>query len=289
MNSVITFVTSMILYSCPLLFASVGVLMLEITGIVNMAAEGMLLIGAYTAVVAANHFGSIWMGALCAMIAAGAFGTVFTILVQEFRINQTVLGIAFNMIGAGLTTTLNRAFKTDGITIRDSFPKVLGFPLPVYIGVALIVLMWVFMYKTNLGVQFRAVGERPRVVESMGISVKKVRYMAGIVSSMIIGFGGAFLSTGLLSKFNENMASGRGFFALAAVTFGNYTPVGTLLGSLIFGAGETLSFRLQARGGIIPYEVSLMLPYLLIVIFLCIFSRNVRDPESLGIPYKKSS
>ena len=289
MNSILSFISSMILYSCPLLFASLGVLLMEVTGIVNLAAEGMLLIGAYTAILGAHAFQSIWMGALCAMLATGVYGLLFTILVQEFRINQTVLGIAFNMIGAGLTVTLNRAFKSDSITVRQSFPKLFGFPIPVYLGILGVILLWVFLYKTNGGVRFRSVGENPQVVESMGISVKKVRYLAGVVSSMFVGFGGAFLSTGLLSKFTENMANGRGFFALAAVTFGNYTPFGTLAGALVFGAGETLSFRLQAGGGIIPYEVSLMIPYLLIVLFLCVFSRNVHDPGSLGLPYKKSS
>ena len=289
-NSVVTFITSMVLYSTPLLFAALGVLILEMTGIVNLAAEGMLLIGSYVAVVAGYHFSSIWIGALFAMIASGAFALLFAFLVLEFRINQTVLGIAFNLIGAGLTTTLNRAFKTDAVTVPERFATdALGFSLPIYIGLACVVVMWIFMYKTNTGIRFRSVGENPTVVESMGISVKKLRYGAAIASGMFVGFGGAFLSTGLLSKFTENMAGGRGFFALAAVTFGRYTPFGTLAGVLIFGAGETLSFRLQAGSSGFPYEVALMLPYILIIVALCLFSRNVHDPGSLGIPYKKSA
>ena len=288
-NSVLTFITSMILYSTPLLYASLGVLILEITGIVNMAAEGMLLVGAYVAVVVGFHSGSVWIGALAAMAAAGVMGLLFSFLVLEFQINQTVLGIAFNLIGAGLTTTLNRAFKTDAVTVTDRFKTdALGLSFPIYLGFVLILVMWIFMYKTNTGIRFRAVGENTTVVESMGISVKKLRYEAGIVAGMLVGFGGAFLSTGLLSKFTENMASGRGFFALAAVTFGNYKPLGTLIGVLIFGAGETLSFRLQGATSSFPYEFALMLPYVLIIVALCIFSRNVKDPAALGIPYKRS-
>lgn len=288
MGSVGTFISSMIIYSCPLLFASIGVLVLEMTGIVHMAAEGMLIIGAYVAVVAGNAFNSVWIGALFAMLAAAVFGFIFAVLVLEFRIDQTVLGIAFNLIGAGLTTTLNRAFKTDAITVKSQYAMDgLGFSAPVYIGFACIILLWIFMYKTNTGIRFRAVGENPTVVEAMGINVKKIRYKAAIVSSMFVGFGGAFLSTGLLSKFTENMSSGRGFFALAAVTFGKYNPFGTLIGVLIFGAGETLSYRLQAASSSFPYEVALMVPYVLITVCLCLFSRNVKDPSALGVPYKK--
>ena len=289
-SSIVTFITSMIIYSTPLLFAALGVLLLEMTGIVHMAAEGMMILGAYVAVVASYYLNNIWLGALCAMLASALFGLIFAVLVIEFNINQTVLGIAFNLIGAGLTTTLNRAFKTDAITVQQQFAKdALGFSAPIYIGFVCIILMWIFMYKTNTGIRFRSVGENPTVVESMGISVKKLRYEAAIVSSMFVGFGGAFLSTGLLSKFTENMSSGRGFFALAAVTFGKYTPFGTFAGVLIFGAGETLSFRLQAGSGSFPYEVALMIPYILIIVALCAFSRNVKDPASLGLPYKKSA
>lgn len=288
-NSVYTFIMSMILYSTPLLFAALGVLIMEVTGTVNMAAEGIMAVGCYVAVVASAHFGNVWMGALCAMLAAAVIGLLFGFLVIDLQINQTVLGIAFNLIGAGLTTTLNRAFKTDAITVRDSFAKgPFGLPIPVYIGFILVAVMWVFLYKTHTGVRYRSVGENPTVVESMGISVRRLRYTACLWGAVFVGFGGAFLSTGLLSKFTENMTSGRGFFALAAVTFGNYTPLGMLAGVFVFGAGETLSFRLQAGGGAFPYEAALMLPYVLVIVFLCIFSRNVRDPKALGVPYKKS-
>ncbi len=110
------------------------------------------------------------------------------------------------------------------------------------------------------------------VVESVGISVKRLRYMACVAGGMLVGLGGAVLSTGILSQFTENMTDGRGFIALAAVTFGKYTPFGTLGGVIVFGIGETLSYRLQAGGGAFPYEFALMLPYVLTVLALCVFS-----------------
>ena len=286
-ESVISFLVSMIRYSTPLLFASLGVLAMEVTGIVNMGAEGMMLIGCLTGVVATSLTGNVWLGMLIAMLVAGVFGLVFGILVQECHVNQTVLGVAFNLVGAGLTVTINRAFF-DGWMTEDFFPRILGFEAPIYIAVLLVVATWIILYKMKLGVQLRSVGENPKVVESVGISVKKLRYIACVVGGMLVGAGGAFLSTGILNRFTENMTDGRGFIALAAVTFGKYTPFGTLGGVLVFGIGETLSYRLQASGASFPYEAALALPYILTVVALCAFSRNAKDPAALGVPYFKS-
>lgn len=286
-DSVISFLIAMIRFSTPLLFVALGVLVMEVSGIVNMGAEGMMIIGCLTGVVVTHYTGSAWIGGLVAMLVAGLFGLLFGALVLEFRINQTVLGVAFNLVGAGLTTTLNRAFF-DGMNAGATFGSIMKFSVPTYIAVLLVIVAWVAMYKMKIGVQMRSVGENPVVVESVGISVKKLRYIACGAGGALVGFGGAFLSTGILSQFTENMTDGRGFIALAAVTFGKYTPFGTLGGVLIFGIGETLSYRLQASGGAFPYEFALMLPYVLTILALCVFSRNAKDPAALGVPYVKS-
>ena len=286
-DSVISFLIAMIRFSTPLLFVALGVLVMEVSGIVNMGAEGMMIIGCLTGVVVTHYTGSAWIGCLVAMLVAGLFGLLFGALVLEFRINQTVLGVAFNLVGAGLTTTLNRAFF-DGMNAGATFGSIMKFSVPTYIAVLLVIVTWVAMYKMKIGVQMRSVGENPVVVESVGISVKKLRYIACGAGGALVGFGGAFLSTGILSQFTENMTDGRGFIALAAVTFGKYTPFGTLGGVLIFGIGETLSYRLQASGGAFPYEFALMLPYVLTILALCVFSRNAKDPAALGVPYVKS-
>ena len=287
-STVLSFLSSMIRYSTPLLYVSLGVLIMEISGVINMGAEGMMIIGCLVGVVATEYLGSIWLGALAAMIAAGLFGLLFGVLVLEFRVNQVVLGVAFNLVGAGLTTTLNRVFF-DGMMTTHSYSKWLfGLMPPTYIAFLLVVVFWVVLYKMKIGVQFRSVGENPKVVESVGISVKKLRYISCIAGGMLVGLGGAFLSTGNLNRFTEGMTGGRGFIALAAVTFGKYGPWGTLGGVLIFGIGETFSYRLQASGGAFPYEFALMLPYILTIAALCLFSRNSKDPAALGVPYEKS-
>lgn len=284
---ILSFILSMIRYSTPLLFVSLGVLVMEVAGIVNMGAEGMMVIGCLTGVVATHAFGNAWLGDLVAAVAAGLFGLLFAALALEYRINQVVLGVAFNLVGAGLTTTLNRAFF-DGMDAGATFGDVLSLPIPTFVAFGLVAVIAVVFYKMKIGIQLRSVGENPKVAESVGIGVKKLRYGACIVGAMLVGFGGAFMSTGILNQFTENMTGGRGFIALAAVTFGRYTPLGTLGGVLVFGVGETLSYRLQASGGAFPYEFALMLPYVLTVLALCIFSRNVKDPAALGVPYTKS-
>ena len=287
-DSIISFLLTMIRYSTPLLFASLGVLIMEVSGIVNLAAEGMMIIGCLTSVAVTHFTGSVWLGALAAGVVASLFTLLFGVLTIECRTNQVVLGVAFNLVGAGLTTTLNRAFF-NGVSAGDSFARDgLGLSAPVYIAIALTAVIWIFLYKMKAGIQLRSVGENPKVVESVGISVRKLRYAACAIGGMLVGFGGAFLATGVLDRFTEGMTDGRGFIALAAVTFGKYTPFGTLGGVLVFGIGETFSYRLQAAGGSFPYEFALMLPYVLTVVALCAFSRNARDPGALGVPYVKS-
>lgn len=283
MSTIFSLIISVVHYSTPLLFVSLGVLIMEVAGIVNMGAEGLMIIGCLAGTVAVCMFENVWIGLLVAAIVVGLFGLLFGWLVLEFHVNQVVLGVAFNLVGAGLTTTLNRAFF-NGMMSSASFGKGLfGLGIPSYIAWALVILTWVTLYRTNLGVQLRSVGENPAVVASAGIGVKKLRYIACILGGVLSGIGGAYLSTGMLSSFTEGMTNGRGFIALAAVTFGKYGPWGTLGGVLVFGLGETMSYRLQ--GGSIPSEVALMVPYILTVVALCAFSRNAKDPAALGVPY----
>jgi len=287
LDSVGAFIIGMIRYSTPLLYVSLGVLVMEATGVLNMGAEGMMILGCFTAVAGTNATGSIWAGFLLAMLVCGGFALLFGWLAVGLSINQTVLGIAFNLVGAGLTTTLNRTFLK-GVTLKQHFATDrMGFSAPVYLAFLITIVLWVVMYKTKAGIIMRSVGENPLVAESVGMSVPKVRYIACGVAGMFVGAGGAFLATGLLSSFTENMTEGRGFLALAAVTFGKYTPFGTLVGVLVFGTGEMASYRMQVSSTVIPYEFALMIPYILVLLAMSIFSRNGKDPAALAVPYTK--
>lgn len=284
---ILSIIQNVIIYSTPLLFISLGVMVNEVAGIVNMGAEGVMLIGCLTAVAGTALSGSIWIGTLLAVVLCVIFNVLYGFLAIEFNVSQIVLGVAWNLVGAGLTITLNRTVFP-GLTSQDTYPKIFGFGLPVYIGVLCCLILWIVLHKTNFGIRLRSVGENPVVVESVGANVKKLRYDSCIIGGVLIGLGSAYFSTGILNQFTEGMTDGRGFIALAAVTFGKYGPWGTLGGVLIFGAGETLSYRLQASGSSIPYEFALMLPYLLTIVMLVIFSRNAKDPSALGKPYWKN-
>lgn len=287
---IFSFIQVILRTSTPILYAALGVLLMQRAGIINMAAEGLMLIGALSGVVGSMLTGNVWLGAVFAMLVTGCVGLVFGYFTISLQSNQVVTGIAFNILGVGLTTTLSRViFGTNkNLPKIDTFDPVLfGQPLPVFLGILLVFAIYIFIYKTKFGLKLRAVGENPLAVETVGISVYKVRYTAVFLGAMLSGMGGAYLSLGILSFFTENMVVGRGYISMAAVIFGGYTPIGTWLAVLVFGAGEALQYKLQAINSGISSEFILMIPYILTIIALMGFVRNSAEPKALGIPYKR--
>lgn len=290
MGSIISFGTVLLNSSTSILFASLGVLLMHLSGVMNIGAEGMMLIGAFSGVAGSAMTGNVWLGALFAMVMTGISGLVYAYCTVTMKANQVVVGIALNIFADGITTTLYRMiFGMDSSSTKvDSFTKLGPLNVPVYIGILMVVLMTVFLYKTKYGLQVRGAGEYPLAIDSAGMSVNKIRYVSVIAGSMIIGLGGAYLSLGELSFFTEDMVTGRGYIALAAVIFGRYTPVGTWLAVLVFGAGEVMVYRLQAASVGIPTQLILMIPYLLTVIVVAVFGQKGSGPAALGIPFSKN-
>lgn len=289
MNSVLSFLEAILNSSTSILFAALGILIMQSAGVMNIGAEGMMLIGAFSGVLGNSITGSAWGGALFAVVITGITGAFYAMCTIRQKANQVVVGIALNIFGEGITTTLYRIiFGMGSNSIKvSSFEKVGVFPLPVYLGILLVFIITVIFYKTKCGLMIRGTGEYPQAIDSMGMSVNGIRYVSVIVGSMIIGFGGTFLSLGELSFFTENMVSGRGYIALAAVIFGRYTAVGTWLAVLIFGAGEAIVYRLQGSNIGAPTQIILMIPYLLTVIVVAIFGKKGSGPLALGIPFSK--
>lgn len=290
MSDLSSFLGTVIRSATPVLFVALGVLINQTSGIVNMGAEGMMLIGCLTAVAATVYTGNIWLGALIAALVVGVVGLLFAFLVLEFQINQVVLGVAFNMLGAGITTTLFRGMFGSGESrVAASFGTgIFGLSIPIILSFLMVPLIHLFFYRTKPGLKIRSVGEYPKAVESAGLSVKKLRYLSMFLGALLIGLGGAYLSTGQLNMFIEEMTDGRGYIALAAVAFGKYTPVGTMLAVLLFGAGEALQYRLQAGGSEIPYQFALMIPYVITILALALLVKGAASPEALGDSYEKS-
>jgi len=286
-----SFIRAVLESSTSILFASFGVLIMQLAGVLNIGAEGMMLVGAFFGVLGSSLTGNAFIGTLFAIAAAGITGVLFGYCTVIKKANQVVVGIAFNILASGLTTTLYRHI----FGMKSDSTKVVGytdlgpFSLPVYLGIALIFVLSVLLYKTKYGLKIRGVGEYPMALDSFGLSVDRIRFLSIIFGSMLIGVGGAYLSLGQLSFFTEDMVTGRGYIALAAVIFGRYSPVGTFLAVLVFGTGEALVYRLQAIGSGVPTQMILMIPYLLTVIVVAFFGQKGEGPAALGVPFFKNA
>jgi simple sugar transport system permease protein len=303
-NIITSFLASDIRTATPILIAALGLVFSERAGIVNIGTEGFMLIGALFGVLGSYWSGSVVVGALVAIVVTVIFSLIFAFFTITIKADQTVVGTAVNIFASGLTIALNRVVfgvstSVPNIAVYNKVPipllskiPIVGQGLfnqsiPVYITLLAIPVLGFVLQKTNIGLKIRAVGEHPKACDTVGINVKKVRYQAVLFSGLMIGFAGAFVSMGQLSFFTEGMVAGRGFMALAAVVFGNYTPGGCLLAALVFGAGDALTYRLQAANTGIPYQFLTMLPYLITVVAICMMIRKSNKPAASAVPYTK--
>ncbi len=289
----------------PLLIAALGELYAERTGVLNIGMEGMMLAGAWGGFVTTYFTGNLWLGLVGAVLIGALFGLLNGILAITMKVNQVVSGIAINILLSGLTMYLYRVIfgvPLLPVTIK-SFPKfslpVLG-NLPVlgkiffqhnmivYIAFLMVPAAYFILYKTSFGLTLRSAGEKPEVVDTAGLNVTHIRYTGMIIGGATAGLSGAFYSMAHLNIFANNIISGRGFIAFAAVIFGCWNPLGILLATLIFGIADALSTRFLTSGiQVIPYEFSLMIPYIITIFATLVFSRKSISPASLGTPYQK--
>ncbi|MEL7609256.1 MAG: ABC transporter permease [Bacillota bacterium] len=288
----------------PILLAALGLLLMNRSGLINIGAEGIMLIATLVAVAGTYFFKSVWLGMLVAMLSGALMGLLFALLTVTVRSNQIVVGAAFNILGSGMSAMLYRiifGLSTDVITVSGfsdlRIPLLSDVPalgtaffshMPiVYLAFLLVPAMSYFLFKTPAGLNLRSVGENPKAADTLGVHVYRVRYYASVVGGMIIAAGGAFLSTGLLRFFSEEMVAGRGFIALAAVIFGRYKPMGVMIAAMLFALGTVGANSLQALGSAIPYNFLVMIPYLLTIVALAGFAGKAVGPAAAGKPYKK--
>ncbi len=287
----------------PLGFAALGGMYSERGGVLNIALEGMLLTGAFSSATATFYTSNPWIGVLAALITGGMVGLLHAFLCVSLRVNQLVSGLAINLVASGLTSFLARLVFDGSSAPRlvgikaTSIPLLANIPfigkllfqqdILVYLLVFLIVFSTYFLFHTSPGLTLRAVGEYPQAVDTSGISVLKVRYLAVITSGCLASLGGAYLSLVQVKYFAEGMSAGKGFIAIAALIFGKWHPIGSTLASLLFGATEALQLRIQALGLNIPYQFLIMLPYLVALLALIGKFGKYPPPAALGIPYNK--
>ena len=285
------------------LLPALGGVLSERSGVVNIAMEGMMLTGAFAAVVADLAWGNPWLAALVAILAGGAMALIHAVVSIQFRADQIISGIAINIFAAGLTTfLLGKIYGINGIghiTDQQALP-VVNIPVlsqipfigqvlfqqnvVVYAALILLVLINIFLFRTRLGLRLRAVGEHPHAADTAGINVFHIRYSAVIASGLLSGLAGAFLSIGIANTFNPNMTEGRGYIALAAMIFGKWTPIGAFISCLIFGVGQVI-FDNNSTLPASPYFLQ-MVPYLLTIVVLAGFVGKAIPPAADGIPYE---
>lgn len=299
-----TLTASMLRFATPLVFASIGGMFSERSGVVNIGLEGMMLIGAFFGILAADKLGSWILGIVVAVIAGGTLALLHAVISIHLRADQIVSGTAINFVALGLTGYLfiqiyggegtpGSGISTipdvpigflEGVPFFDAFSDL---NLMVWVSFLVVVVSFIVMFRTPFGLRIRSVGEHPRAADTVGLSVYGIRYRAVILSGMLAALGGAFLSIGFVNSFGEGMTNGKGFIALAALIFGKWHPRGAFLAALLFGASQALAQRLPA---VYAPEIAPLfeaLPYVLVLVAAAgIVGRSI-PPAAVGIPYVK--
>ncbi|HEV7366401.1 MAG TPA: ABC transporter permease [Gemmatimonadales bacterium] len=292
------FLAAAVRVATPLLFAATGETVAERSGVINLGIEGTMLAGALAAAIGAVA-GGPWVGMVFAALAGMALATVFALLAIGARADQIITGTAITLAAIGLTGTIYRqafgaggagltipTFGTVGIPGLSRIP-VLGpalfeQPAPTYLAIAALPLVWWVLFRTRLGLALRATGEAAAMARAAGVRTRLIRAGATIVGGGFAGLGGATLVLAQVGTFAERMTAGRGFLAIAIVVLGRWHPAGVALAALLFGLATALQFLLQALGVNAPYQLFLMLPYLLTLLALAGAVGRVRAPGDLG-------
>lgn len=286
----------------PILLAALGELLVERTGILNIGLEGFMLCGAFAAAVAASSSESPAVGVLTGALAGTAMAGAFAIAVVGLAADQIIVGAAVNLLALGATGALYRElFGQTGAALvlpaLEATPVPFLSDLPV-LGRALfaqnplVYLAWAgtgatafVLYRTGFGLRLRALGDHPLAAASLGISVRRHRALVVLVAGALAGLAGATLVLATARTFVEGITAGRGFIALAVVVFARWTPLGVLIGSLLFGLASALQFQFQAADLGVPYQLFLMLPYLVTLAVLALSRGVARAPQALGASY----
>lgn len=304
LNNITLAVAITLMYSTPMVFAGLGNLLSEKTGVINIGVEGMMTIGAFAGAAVCYFTGNAWLGFLGAGIAGGALAVLHAIASIIFKCDQTVSGIAVNLIGPGAALFIC-SLLFDGATstqpVSQKLPKIFGnrklpgvlgnLNLDVTVVLALLtaVLIWWIFYRTKWGLHLQAVGEHPAAADTLGINVNRLRFVCVILSGVLSGFGGAAVTLGIVSQFTPITIAGQGFISIAAVIFGKWTPHGAYGACLLFGFAQALTVLLGGGNSIIPSPILAMLPYVLTIVMLVLFVGRAVAPKASGKPYEKGS
>ncbi|HVE89873.1 MAG TPA: ABC transporter permease [Burkholderiaceae bacterium] len=305
MNELVSLIALTMNSGTPLLLAALGIVINERSGVVNLGTEGMMLVAAVIGFAATLHTGHYWLGFAAGATAGIVMALLFAMLVVGLASNQFATGLALSIFGAGLSAFIGLALQGDTLPARgaDGVPLLRDMPLigpvfaqhwVVYFALALTAAVAWFLFRTRGGLMLRAVGESPDAAHALGHPVQRVRCAALVFGGACAGLAGAYLSTIYTPLWSEGMVAGRGWIALALVTFATWRPGRLWLGAYLFGGVTVLQFYLQGRGVEIPAQWLAMTPYVATIVVLALISRNPRwirlnMPASLGKPFSPNA
>lgn len=300
---IVGILTSAVRLATPYLYGAIGEAIAELSGVVNLGVDGIMLLGAYGAFFVALSTGSLWLGLLAGVVVGLLMGLLMAFISVTLKAEQGISGIGLYMFGLGLSSLL---FKTTIGTVKT----IAGFPpvkipllgdipflggilfnqsLPVYGAFLLVPLAWFILDKTTWGLRLKAVGQTPAAADSLGVNVDRTRYIATSIGSMLAGLAGASLALALVNLFQENLTAGQGFIAVALVYFGGWRPLGIMLGALLFSTVNAFQLWMQVLNVPIPSDVAVMLPYLLTIVALALTVSRVRGPAALNKPFERGA
>ncbi len=301
----VTLFAAAIRSATPILYPALAGIFSERAGVLNIGLEGVMLIGAFAAVVGSHFTGNPWIGVLCAIAAGLLTSLIHAFMCINMRAEQAIVGTGINILGAGLPSfLLLKLFGSQGIS--PIVPRIYEWRVPfiadlpiigpiigtqsplVYLALLMVPVSWFILFKTPFGLRLRAVGENPRAAETVGVSVYRMRYSGVLISGVLASLGGAFLSISYLAQFIRLMTAGRGFIGLAAMIFGRWNPWGALLACLIFGFADALQASAQAANVPIAPQFLLALPYVLTIIALVGAMGRATPPAYVAKPYEKA-
>jgi len=298
---IVGILTSAVRLATPYLYASIGEAFSQLSGVFNLGVDGIMLVGAFIGFFVALHTGNLWLALLAAAIAGLLMGLLMSLISVTLKAEQGISGIGLYMFGLGLSSLLFKklvgtvitipGFSAVRIPILGKIPFIgdilFNQSLLVYGAFLLVPLAWWILEKTTLGLKIKAAGQNPAAADTLGVNVDKIRYFSVCFGSALAGIAGASLSLSLVNLFQENLTAGQGFIAVALVYFGGWTPLGILGGALLFSTVNSIQLWMQVLNVNIPYDVLLMMPYVLTIAVLASAVSRVHQPAALNRPFER--
>jgi general nucleoside transport system permease protein len=300
-TAIVGIITSGIRLATPYLFASLGEMFAQRSGVVNLGVEGIMLMGAFMGYYTVLQTGNPWLGLLVALITGALMGLLMAVISVTMQAEQGISGIGLSLFGLGLSSLLMKVLvgTPTGVTgfqpldipglsdIPIIGPLFFSYTVPTYLAFALVPVTWFVLTRTTFGLKVRSVGQNPEAADSLGVSVAKTRYATVILGAALAGVAGASLSISILNIFQENMTNGMGYIAVALVYFGGWRPLGILGGALLFSLVNALQLWIQVLGLPLSPDFAVMLPYVLTIVVLALTARQIRQPAALTKPYER--